>query len=93
MRVIISTRTPLVVYLDKRYLLAFKICMLLVSLPFLYDVFIILSSGLADSGEYVVKRGEGWGYYAYFFKKSAFAFLFVWLGTLGSKEKLNTPED
>ena len=88
-----SKRARLVVYLDKRYLLAFKICMLLVSLPFLYDVFIILSSGIADSGAYVVKRGEGWGYYVYLFKKSAFAFLFVWLGTLGSKEKLNTPED
>lgn len=87
-----SNRAPLVVYLDKKYLLAFRITMLLVSLPFLHDVYLILASGIADSGEYIVNRGEGWGYYAYLFKKSAFAFLFIWLGTLGAKGKSDIPD-
>lgn len=87
-----SNRKPLVVYLDKKYLVAFRITMLVVSLPFLNDVYLIIDSGIADSGEYIINRGEGWGYYAYLFKKSAFAFLFIWLGTLGAKEKPEPPE-
>ncbi|RUO57836.1 hypothetical protein CWI71_11665 [Pseudidiomarina insulisalsae] len=66
--------------------------MLMASLPFLHDVYLIMASGIADSGEYIVQRGDGWGYYAYLFKKSAFAFLFIWLATLGTKEKSDTPK-
>ncbi|WP_411359647.1 hypothetical protein [Pseudidiomarina salilacus] len=84
-----SNKNRLVAYVDKKYLFAFRVTMLLVSLPFFYDIFMVLASGIADSGGYIFKRGEHWGYYAYLFKESSFAFLFVWLGTLGSKETPN----
>lgn len=80
-----SNRAPLVVYLDKKYLLAFRITMLLVSLPFLHDVYLILASGIADSGKYIVSRGEGWGYYAYLFKKISVCFLIYLVRYSGGK--------
>ncbi len=78
---------PLVVYLDKKYLLAFRITMIIVSIPFLQDVYVVLSTGIANSGGVITEKGEGWGYYAYLFKKLAFALLFLWLGSFGAKDK------
>lgn len=81
-----TTRKPLVVYLDKKFLTAFRILMIIVSIPFLHDVYTVFSSEVANSGGVVTKKGEGWGYYAYLFKKLAFAFFFIWLGTFGAKD-------
>lgn len=88
-----TKREPLVVYLDKKFLLAFRITMLIVSLPFLHDIYTVLSTGVANSGGVITEKGEGWGYYAYLFKKLAFAFLFIWLGTFGAKDKTQAPKD
>lgn len=86
-------RGPLIVFIEKRYLLAFRITMIFISLPFLHDIYTVLATDVADSGRYIAERGEDWGYYAYLFKKFAFAFLFLWLGTFGSRDKFLSKND
>lgn len=89
----VSMRGSLIVFIERKYLLAFRITTILISLPFLHDIYIVLATNVADSGRYIAERGEDWGYYAYLFKKFAFAFLFLWLGTFGSRDKSLSKND
>lgn len=77
----------LVVYLDEKYLLSFKLIMLLISAYFLYEAYIVYETGIADKGSYVIRVGEHRGYYSFLMKKCAFGLFFMWLGTFGSKKK------
>lgn len=73
--------------LDKRYIVPFRLIMLLIAVPFAMEVYEVLATGVADKGSYVVTRGEHWGYYAHLAKYLAFALLFLWLGSFGVKDK------
>jgi hypothetical protein len=75
------------VYLDKKYLLAFRVAMILVALPFILNVYETLTSGVALDGKFTFIQGEHWGYYSYLSKNLAFSFLFLWLGLFGTEEK------
>lgn len=74
------------VYLKRKYVLAFRIVMLLVSWPFIFDVYQVIVAGSANLGTHIAVRGEDWGYYAHLSKKGIFALFFLWLGTFGTKD-------
>lgn len=80
-------RTPLIIYMEKAYILPFRIIMFVVALPFLSDLHQAWSTGVANTSNYPAVRGENWGFYVYLFKQSAFSFFFIWLGTFGVKDK------
>lgn len=81
------------IYIDKKYILAFRIIMLLISWPFVVDVYEIISTGIADTGKYISVKGEDWGYYAYLSKKLAFSLFFIWLGSFGVQDKALASDD
>ncbi len=76
----------LIVDIDKKYLLVFRITMFLASIPFIVNIYDTIVNEMAISGKYIYPK-ENWGYYAYLFKELAFSFLFLWLATFGSREK------
>ena len=71
------------VYLDKKYLIPFRLVMLLVSLPFVIDIYVALDTGFSG-GRIAFSSGE-FGYYSYISKKAAFSAFFLWLASFGSK--------
>ncbi len=75
------------VYLERKYLLTFRIVMLLIAMHFVEDLFITISTGVAEVRSSAFIRGEHWGYYAHTFKVSMIVIVFVWLGSFGAKEK------
>ena len=78
----------LVVEINKKYLMGFKVAMIMISVPFVIDAYEIYKSGSyinKDGFEYI--RGESRGYYSFLVKKAVYASFFIWLGTFGSKCK------
>lgn len=75
------------VKLKSEHLWFFRIAMILVSLPFVFNVYETLATSIALDGKYTFVKGEHWGYYAYLSKHMAISLLFFWLGTFGSKVK------
>lgn len=75
------------IFVEKKFLLPLRIVLLLVAMPFLFDAYEVLISGVADNGKTVRIRGQDWGYFLYLGKKVAFALFFIWLATGGLKEK------
>jgi hypothetical protein len=75
------------VELKVEHLWLFRIGMLLVSLPFVFNVYETITTNIALDGNYTFTKGDHWGYYAYLFKHMAISILFLWLGTFGSKIK------
>jgi uncharacterized membrane protein len=73
--------------LTDQWVWPFRVLCLILSIPFIYKIYVALSTGVATSGRYTYDQGGHWGFYAYVFKYVAFAFLFVWLGTLGTQKK------
>jgi len=73
--------------LDKKYIVPFRIIMLLIAVPFAIEVYEVLTTGIADKGSYTITRGEDWGYYAHLGKYLSFALFFLWLGSFGVKDK------
>ena len=79
--------------LDRKYILPFRIIMLLIAAPFVAEVFEVLTTGVADRGIDVIARGENWGFYAHLAKYTSFALLFLWLGSFGVKDKTASTRD
>jgi hypothetical protein len=73
------------VYLNKKHLLAFRVIMLLVAIPFVTKVYYAISLGQIDAGTHIVIRGESWGYYTYLAKYGMFSIFFLWLASFGSR--------
>ncbi len=74
------------VYLEKKFLLAFRLLMLFVALYFLWPVYKAFDQG------YIIAKGSkssinDTSFYFFVFKELLIAALFIWLGTGGSKEK------
>ena len=74
------------VYLEKKFVLAFRLLMIFVALFFLWPIYDAFNSG------YVVAKGskrmEGeMSFYTYLIKELVIAALFIWLGTGGVREK------
>ncbi|WP_259366903.1 hypothetical protein [Colwellia sp. BRX8-7] len=82
-----SKLTLIEVKLKSEYLWFFRIAMILVSLPFVFNVYETLATSIALDGKYTFVKGEHWGYYAYLSKHMAISLFFFWLGTFGSKVK------
>lgn len=86
---------PIRVYIKKKYLLGFRIVMLIVALPFLGDAY-----NAIITGEILTNRGNlrvldetstsNFAYYAALGKEVIFSLFFLWLATFGSKKKLET---
>lgn len=78
------------VYLEKKFLLAFRLLMIFVALYFLWPIY-----GAFNDGYVIVKgskRMEGqMSFYSYLIKDLLIAALFIWLGTGGAREK--KPDD
>jgi hypothetical protein len=75
------------VYVEKKYLWPLRIATIIVSLPFVLNVYQTLVSSVANDGVYTFVKGEHWGYYAYLSKHLTISALFLWLGLFGIKEK------
>ncbi len=73
--------------LKKRYVAPLRVVALLLSLPFLKELFEIVVTGEANMKGLLVVRGENWGYYAELCKVLLFSLFLLWLGTLGVKAK------
>ena len=74
------------VYLDKKFLLAFRLLMFFVVFYFLWPLYGALSDG------YVIVKGSKrvagqFSFYSYLIKELLIASLFIWLGTGGAREK------
>jgi hypothetical protein len=74
------------IYLDRKYLLAFRILLISISAYFLWEVFIAL-----QQGHTMVKGSESTSnqpsFYIHLLKYIFVFLLFFWLGTGGAKEK------
>lgn len=79
------------VYLERKFLYAFKVVMILVAVPFALEFYEILTTQKATLRTVTVSQGEHWGFYAELIKNGSIALFFLWLGTLGSKEKMSEP--
>ena len=79
----------IIVELEVKYLWPFRIVMILVSMPFILNVFETITTNVALDGKFTFVKGDHWGYYVYLLKHIAFSSLFIWLGTFGSKVKPN----
>lgn len=75
------------IYVEKKYIDAVRVIMVLISLPFLANVYDVLAQGYVDHGSYVINRGEHWGYYTNVLKNGTFALFFWYLATFGVKPK------
>jgi hypothetical protein len=73
-------------YLDKKYIIPFRIIMLSIAVLVLIDIYDGLSTGEIYSRNSNFDKNH-WGYYAALFKQSIFAFICSWFGTLGVKKK------
>jgi hypothetical protein len=73
--------------LEKKFVIPFRIVMILIALPFALEAYNVVTTGVADRGIDVVSRGEHWGYYAHLAKHASFALLFLWLGSFGVRDK------
>ena len=72
---------------EKKYYWQFKILMLIIAAPFLYDLYVIISTEVAISGKFTFVKGEHRGYYSELFKNLTISILFLWLGLFGTKVK------
>lgn len=88
-----SKRKPLTVYISKRYLLAFRILMLLIATYFLIDMYEVWIHGIVNQGSVTHIKGDGLGFYSYFLKKVSFTCLFLWLATFGAKDLSSADKD
>lgn len=80
------------VFLEKKFLLGFRLIMLLIAMFFLMGAYEIYSSGesFGRGGNHAVlgeSSTENFAYYAELIKELVFAILFIWLGTFGSRSK------
>lgn len=78
------------VYLEKKFLLAFRMLMIFVALYFLWPVYNAFDNG------YIIAKGSknsinDPSFYFFVFKELLIAALFIWLGTGGAREK--KPDD
>lgn len=80
-------------YVTKTYVIPIKILLILVSVPFIINIYDTLTTNIAISGNFTFVKGEHWGYYSYLFKNFALSFLFLWLGSFGVKDKRNKKSD
>jgi len=79
------------VYLEKKYLLAFRAVMLMVAVPFFITVYKALISGSIETRSGAIETlGNGSGFYIIILEKIAFILFFIWIGTFGSAEKKAT---
>lgn len=74
------------VYLERKYILPFRMVMLLATVPFLINMYDAINTGIAFSGRYYVEAYTS-GFYVYLLKQGAFLLLFLWLGTFGVSKK------
>ena len=79
------------VYVEKKFLLAFRILMLSLAIVFFIPVWNCLDDG------YVISKGEkrdttSMVFFLYILKYLAMSMLFLWLGTGGAKEKNNSSD-
>jgi hypothetical protein len=72
---------------EKKYLWPLKIILILISLPFILNVYNIYVSGVAESGQYTFVQGEHRGYYSHLFKHLVISLLLLWLGLFGINAK------
>lgn len=74
------------VYLEKKFLLAFRLLMFFVALCFLWPIY-----GAFNDGYVIVKGSKRMAgqmsFYSYLMKELLIAGLFIWLGTGGAREK------
>jgi len=78
--------------LDKKYVVMFRVVMLIAAIPFVREVYEIIVSGEAELRSFTATRGDHWGYYAELSKESMIALFLLWMGTFGVKAKDETPE-
>jgi hypothetical protein len=74
------------VYLEKKFLLAFRFLMIFVALYFLWPIYNAFDKG------YIIAKGSkssmnDMSFYFFVFKDLLIAALFIWLGTGGAREK------
>jgi len=84
--------TLICVYLEKKFLLAFRCLMIFVALFFLWPIYIAFNDG------YVIGKGSKrmaseLSFYSYLLKEFFIASLFIWLGTGGAREKKADEDD
>lgn len=79
----------LVVELNKKYLIGFKIIMFLISIPFVVDAYEICITGsyVNKYGHEYTPEGPTRGFYSYLIQKIVFAMFFIWLASFGSTVK------
>lgn len=76
------------VYIRNKYLIGFRIVMLLLALPIAIDIYEIVQTGEAVRKDVVLMNdNNSHRYYAYLLKQVMFFCFFFWLGTFGSKGK------
>lgn len=74
------------IYIHKKYLVAFRIVMIIAALPFADNVYDAVTTGTTNLRTDYVTRGEHWGFYANVAKNLAFTFFFIWLATGGTRK-------
>lgn len=79
----------LVVYMEKKYLLGFKLLMMVLAIPVALEIIDIISSGsvVNSKGKELILGEESYAFYSKLIKEIAIFVLFSWLGTFGSKVK------
>jgi len=75
------------VELEKNYVLAFRLVMILAAWPFLSNIYFAFVTGSIDLRTYTAVRGESLAFYVGVAKNAAFAMLFLWLATFGVSAK------
>lgn len=80
------------IYVDKKYLLSFKLVVLILALPFLYKVYDLITTGMVIDGEHTFIKGEDSGFYSYLINYITFSALLLWLGFFGFKDKATKKE-
>ncbi len=84
--------TLICVYLEKKFLVAFRCLMIFVALSFLWPIYTALNDG------YVMTKGSKSiagqpSFYLHLLKELLIASLFIWLGTGGAREKKADEDD
>lgn len=75
------------VELEKNYVLAFRLVMILAAWPFLSNIYFAFLTGSIDIRTFTAVRGESLAFYVGVAKNAAFALLFLWLGSFGVMAK------
>ena len=76
------------VELSKKQLWFFRFGMILVSVPFVLNLFETITTNVATDGKFTFVKGEHWGYYSYLGKNIVFSDFFYGLVHLVRRLKL-----